>query len=106
MNKKYLIATCLSMLLVSPVCFAASTTSLTFWTGDFLTMLGTIQDNLLVVLGAICILMLIIGGAMYMTAREDAGQAKNGMTTIKVALVGLALILAAAMLMNFVMGLG
>ncbi len=106
MNKKYLIATCLTFLFASGLCLAAQTDAVTFWTGDFVEMLGKLQDKLLMVLGAICILMLIIGGGMYMTAKEDAGQAKNGLLTVKVALIGLALVMAAAMLYKFVTELG
>ncbi len=108
MNKKYLIATCLTFLFASGFCLAAGTSETTkaeFWDGSLIDMIGTLQHQLMLVLGAICILMIIIGGGMYMTAKEDAGQAKNGMLTVKVALIGLALVLAAAMLFNFVLNL-
>ncbi|MDD4409607.1 MAG: hypothetical protein PHW52_03090 [Candidatus Pacebacteria bacterium] len=106
MNKKYLLATCFSLMFLASTCFAATSLSISFWSNDLATILGFIQDKLLVVLGSICVLMIIIGGGMYMTAKEDAAQAKNGMTTVKVALIGLAIVLAAAMLMNFVASLG
>ncbi|BFT95155.1 MAG: hypothetical protein MNSN_03140 [Minisyncoccus archaeiphilus] len=104
MNKKYLIATCLTFLFASGLCLAADskTDEVGFWSGSLLEMIGELQGQLLTVLGGICILMIIIGGGMYMTAKEDAGQAKNGLLTVKVALIGLALVMAAAMLYDFV----
>lgn len=102
MNKKYLIATCLTFLFTSGFCLAAKTDSVGFWSQSLVEMIGFLQDKVLVVLGGICILMIIIGGGMYMTAKEDAGQAKNGLLTVKVALIGLGLVMASAMLFDFV----
>ncbi len=111
MNKKYLIATCLTFLFAS-CCFATVsaaddfTFSISFWSSKPLGVLQNILKYILTIIGVVCVLMIIIGGAMYMTAKEDANQVKNGMTTVKVAMIGLAIVLAAAMLMKFVDEIG
>lgn len=103
---KYLLATSLSLLFVSGVCLASSNIGLSFWDTEIGTVIESIQDNLLLILGGICVLMIIIGGAFYMTAQDDEKKTKRGMDTVKVALIGLVIVLAAAMLMNFVNELG
>jgi type IV secretory pathway VirB2 component (pilin) len=104
MNKKYLIATCISLLLVSPCLTLAA--PLQLWDTSIDKVIETVQGKLLGVLGAVCVIMIIIGGALYMTAKDDAGQAKAGKTTVEVALIGLVIVLASAMLMTFVSELG
>jgi len=59
------------------------------------------QDAILKIGGGFCILMLIAGGGIYMTSREDPNQAKMGLATIKYALLGLMIISVAAMLLDF-----
>lgn len=104
MNKKYLLATCFSLLFASVT--MANAEALQLWNSDFSTVIASIQTNLLLILGALCVVMIIIGGALYMTAKDDAGQAKAGKTTVEAALIGLVIVLASAMLANFVGGLG
>ncbi|MFA6251970.1 MAG: hypothetical protein WCX74_01000 [Candidatus Paceibacterota bacterium] len=54
----------------------------------------------------LCILMIIIGGIVYMTAGDNESQTKTGKGIVKFALIGLAIVLAAGMLMTFVANLG
>ena len=107
LKKNYLIATSLSFLLVAGVCLGGTPTDkIAPWDGTPGDILAKIQEQLLTILGAICILMIIIGGAIYMTAKDDPKQAENGKTTVKVALIGLVIILASAMMMEFIKSLG
>ncbi len=110
LKKNYLIATSLSFLLVAGVCLGADVgtgnDAIEVWKGTPEEIIKNIQEQLLLILGAICILMIIIGGALYMTAKDDPKQAESGKTTVKVALIGLVIVLASAMLMEFVKSLG
>lgn len=65
-------------------------------------LLDTIRDNLLTIIGGLCTLVIVIGGAIYMTAKEDANQAKMGLATVKYALIGLVIVLISAALMSFI----
>lgn len=114
MNKKYLIATCLTFL-ISSCCLSTVLAAdglsgfsfeISFWDSKPLAVLQNILSYILTIVGVVCVLMIIIGGIMYMTAKDDTNQVKNGMTTVKVAMIGLAIVLAASMLMTFVNEIG
>jgi hypothetical protein len=86
----------ISLLLV-PFIVLADTSGL----DDIVEIIGNMQDAILKIGGAFCVLMLIIGGGIYMTSREDPNQTKMGLATIKYALFGLMIVSAAAMLLDF-----
>lgn len=100
MNKKYLVIVC-CYLFVSSFCLAG-----TGGLDAVKEILGNIQDAILKIGGGFCVLMIMIGGAIYMTAQDDANQMKTGIGTVKYALFGLVIVLAAVLLLNFVNGFG
>lgn len=55
--------------------------------------------------GAICVLMIVIGALVYMTAGEDTKKVEGGKTIVKAALIGFAILLACTMLVSFVQNL-
>jgi TRAP-type mannitol/chloroaromatic compound transport system permease small subunit len=101
MNKRHLIIFSSCLLFLFTLCFA-DTTGL----DKVKEIISNIQDAILKIGGGLCLIMLIIGGAISMTAREDAKQMSKGIATVKYALFGLIIILAAVVLLNFVSGLG
>ncbi len=68
---------------------------------EVLEIIGRMQSAILSIGGGFCVLMIIIGGGIYMTARDDPNQAKTGLATIKYALLGLVMVLSAAALLHF-----
>ncbi|MFA5080580.1 MAG: pilin [Candidatus Paceibacterota bacterium] len=116
MNKKnstYLTASCFSLLIAGLVIIPSianagySAPSLAQW-GDSITIEAAIQkivDILFAWVAPLCVLMIIVGGIFYMTAGDDTSKTKKAFDFIKYALIGLAVVLAAAMLMSFVNGL-
>lgn len=63
----------------------------------------TIVGILLFVLGAIAVIMIIIGGIRYTTSNGDANQTKAAKDTILYAVVGLVVALLAYAIVNFVL---
>jgi len=112
-NSKHLIATSFSLiaatLLALPsITLAYSIPSLTPWSYsiDVGAFLGKIADLLFLWAAPLCVLMIIVGGVIYMTAGDDEKKTSMGKSFVKFALIGLAIILAAGMLMNFVSTIG
>lgn len=65
-----------------------------------------IQDvisTLLFVLGAICVIVIIIGGIRYATSGGDSGQIKSAKDTILYAVIGLVVALLAYAIVRFVL---
>lgn len=76
---------------------------ISLWEGDNLAaVLEKIVTNILTWAGALCVLMIIWGGLTYMTAGADTKGVENGKNIVKAALIGLVIILAAAMVIAFV----
>jgi hypothetical protein len=73
----------------------ASTTELT----DFIK---TIVNVMLFILGAIAVLMIIIGGIRYTTSNGDANSTKGAKDTILYAVIGLIVAILAYAIVNFV----
>lgn len=63
----------------------------------------TIVGILLFVLGAIAVIMIIIGGIRYTTSNGDANQTKAAKDTVLYAVVGLIVALLAYAIVNFVL---
>lgn len=74
------------------------------------TMANDVIPNLIIMIlnwalvgvGTIVIIVIVIGGIMYMTAAGDAGKAKNGVKMIKNAIFALALYLIMLTFLNFI----
>lgn len=64
----------------------------------------TIVNILLFVLGAIAVIMIIIGGIRYSTSGGDAGSIKGAKDTILYAVIGLVVAILAYAIVNFVLG--
>ena len=64
----------------------------------------TIVNLLLFVLGAIAVIMIIIGGIRYTTSNGDASNTKGAKDTILYAVVGLVVAIMAYAIVNFVLG--
>lgn len=62
----------------------------------------TIVNILLFVLGAIAVIMIIIGGIRYTTSNGDANQTKAAKDTILYAVIGLVVAILAYAIVNFV----
>jgi len=112
-NIKYLVATVFSLAIAGVsilpgVANAYSAPSVTPWDDnlDFVAFLNKIIGVLFTWVAPLCVLMIIIGGVVYMTAGDDEGKTKTGKGIVKFALIGLAIVLAAGMLMNFVANIG
>jgi len=85
------------LILLIPFFVLADTSGL----DEAVEIIGNMQDAILKIGGGFCILMLIAGGGIYMTSREDPNQAKMGLATIKYALLGLVIMSSAAMVLGF-----
>lgn len=64
----------------------------------------TIVNVLLFILGAIAVIMIIIGGIRYTTSNGDAGSIKSAKDTILYAVIGLVVAILAYAIVNFVVG--
>lgn len=73
-------------------------------TDDLSDNLKTIVNILLFVLGAIAVIMIIIGGIRYTTSNGDAGSIKGAKDTILYSVIGLVVAILAYAIVNFVLG--
>ncbi|MFZ1360796.1 MAG: pilin [Candidatus Saccharimonadales bacterium] len=62
----------------------------------------TITNVLLFLIGAIAVIMIIIGGIRYVTSNGDANQTKAAKDTIMYAVIGLVVAILAYAIVNFV----
>ena len=73
-------------------------------TDELANNLKTIVNVLLFVLGAIAVIMIIIGGIRYTTSNGDASATKGAKDTVLYAVVGLIVAILAYAIVNFVLG--
>ncbi|MFI5212824.1 MAG: pilin [Candidatus Saccharimonadales bacterium] len=66
------------------------------------TRVKTIVNVMLFILGAIAVIMIVVGGIRYTTSGGDASRVKGSKDTIMYAIVGLVIALLAYALVNFV----
>lgn len=71
--------------------------------GAFTNLLESIINLLLFILGAIAVIMIIIGGIRYTTSNGDQTQVTSAKNTILYAIVGLVVAIMAYALINFVL---
>ncbi|MFZ2545317.1 MAG: pilin [Candidatus Saccharimonadales bacterium] len=64
----------------------------------------TIVNMMLFLLGAIAVVMIVIGGIRYSTSNGDASATKGAKDTILYAVVGLVVAILAYAIVNFVLG--
>lgn len=71
---------------------------------DLTKGITNVVNVLLFILGAIAVIMIIIGGIRYTTSNGDAGNTKAAKDTILYAVVGLVVAILAYAIVNFVIG--
>ncbi len=62
----------------------------------------TILENIIAVLGIVCVVVMIIGGVNYMTSNGDSSKVEKGKKTILYGLIGLAVCVLSFAIVNFV----
>lgn len=65
-------------------------------------LIATIVNVLLFIIGAIAVIMIIIGGILYVTSAGDSGNVTKAKNTILYAVVGLVIAFLAYAIVNFV----
>jgi hypothetical protein len=73
-------------------------------TDELADNLKTIVNVLLFILGAIAVIMIIIGGVRYTTSNGDASAIKGAKDTILYSVIGLIVAILAYAIVNFVLG--
>ncbi len=100
------IAATTSLLMLPAVAFAQNATGLQFslLEGDLVSIIISIIQTLLILIGVAALIMLIIGGVQYVISMgndDKVGSAKN---TILYAIVGLIVVALAYVIITFVTG--
>jgi len=67
------------------------------------TLIGAVVNTLLFLIGALSVIMLIIGGFRYVVSAGDSSAIEGAKKTIIYALVGLVIALGALAIVNFVL---
>ena len=68
------------------------------------SLVKTVVNTLLYVLGVIAVIMIIVGGIRYATSGGDASGIKGGKDTVLYAVIGLVVAILAYSIVNFVIG--
>ena len=66
------------------------------------TSVVSILNNVIAVLGLVCVIVIIVGGVTYMTSNGDTGKVKKGKDTILYGVIGLIVCVLAFAIVNFV----
>ena len=66
------------------------------------TSVGSILNIIIGSLGVIAVIVIIIGGVLYMTSSGDSGKVKKAKDTILYGVIGLIICVLAAAIVNFV----
>ena len=103
MSKKniQLLSVTLLLTFVFSVCFAASG-----WASELTTIIQNIINKITQLVGGICLLAIIIGGIVWMTAGADTKKVEMGKEIVTAAILGLIVVLAAGIIVNTVVNLG
>ncbi len=81
---------------------AAGGGSQTSSTASLSGLIKTVIDVLLYVLGAVAVIMIVIGGIKYTTSNGDQAQVTSAKNTIMYAVIGLIVAIMAYAIVNFV----
>lgn len=71
--------------------------------GSFTTLIENIINLLLFIIGAIAVIMIIIGGIRYTLSNGDQGAVTSAKNTILYAIVGLVIAIMAYAIVNFIL---
>lgn len=72
--------------------------------GDLNTMIRTVINAIVFIVGMVAVVMIILGGVNYATSQGDAGKVKKGKDTILYGIIGLVISILAFAIVNFVLG--
>lgn len=67
-------------------------------------IIKVVINTLLFIVGAIAVVMIIIGGIIYVTSAGDSGKVTQGKNTVLYAVIGLVVALLAFGIVNWVLG--
>lgn len=68
-------------------------------------LIGTLVNTLLFVVGALAVIMIIVGGIFYVISNGDAGKVARAKNTLTYAIVGLVVAFVAYAIVNWVLKL-
>lgn len=71
-------------------------------TKDLKTSVIDIINWVIGLLGIVCVIVIVIGGIQYMTSTGDPGKVKKARDTILYGIIGLIIVILAAVIVNFV----
>ncbi len=71
--------------------------------GDLNTIIRTIINAVIFVVGMVAVVMIILGGVNYATSQGDPGKVKKGKDTIMYGIIGLVIAILAFAIVNFVL---
>ena len=71
--------------------------------GDINTMIRTIINAIIFVVGMVAVVMIILGGVNYATSQGDTNKVKKGKDTILYGIIGLVIAILAFAIVNFVL---
>ncbi len=72
---------------------------------DFQTLLVTILNSIIGIVGLVAVVFVIIGGVQYITSSGDAGKVKKAKDTILYASIGIAICALAFAIVNWVISI-
>ncbi|MDO4219769.1 MAG: pilin [Candidatus Saccharibacteria bacterium] len=72
---------------------------------DLNTMIRTIINGVIFVVGMVAVVMIILGGVNYATSQGDPGKVKKGKDTIMYGIIGLVIAILAFAIINFIIGM-
>lgn len=81
----------------NPLCTSKDTAQ-----NDLNSQIRNVTNVIMFLLGAVSVIVIIIGGMMYVVSAGDPGRAKKAKDTILYAVVGLVIALFAGAIVNFV----
>ena len=70
---------------------------------DAQTLIGTLVNVLLYIIGALAVVMIIVGGILYTTSTGDAGRVAKAKNTLMYSIVGLVVAFLAYAIVNWVL---
>ncbi len=73
--------------------------------GNFQTLLTTILNSIIAVVGLVAVVFIIIGGINYITSGGDVGKVKKAKDTIIYAAIGIAICALAFAIVNWVISI-
>jgi len=68
------------------------------------SLIQTVVNTLLYILGAVAVIMIVVGGIRYTTSNGEAAQIKSAKDTILYSVIGLVVAMLAWAIVNFVVG--